>query len=137
MPAINRDATTHTAAQTFAGGVAHSAGSFSQETVVTGITAAGTTVADATALTGGVNVVTTAAASTGVKLPAAANGATIRVQNLGANDLEVYPPDASGVINGAAAGAGITLAAATDVIGTFTKISTNLWMASVAAGPTT
>lgn len=105
--------------------------------VVTGITAAGTTVTDATALTGVHNVVSTVASGTGVKLWAANTGTTITVQNLGANDLEVYPVDGSGTINGAAGGAGITLAAATDVIGVFTKISSTAWTGFVSAGVAT
>lgn len=105
--------------------------------VVTGITAAGTTVSDATALTGVHNIVSTAAAGTGVKLWAATVGTTITVQNLGANDLEVYPPDGSSSINGAAGGAGITLAAATDVIGVFTKVTATVWTGFVSAGVAT
>ena len=64
-------------------------------------------------------------------------GAEIIVQNLGANNLEVYPPNGSGTINGAAAGGAITLAAATDDVGRFIKTGTNSWIATVSAGPAT
>ena len=60
--------------------------------VVTGISAAGTTNADATVLSASTNVVSTAAASTGVKLPPVERGAVIEVFNQGANAVLVYPP---------------------------------------------
>lgn len=105
--------------------------------VVTGITAAGTTVADATQLTGMFNNVTTVGANTGVKLWNAGIGTTVRVINNGANDLEVYPQDGSGTINAAGAGNGITLAAATDVMGVFTKVTSTAWYGYVVACPAT
>ncbi len=129
--------TKHYDEQQFLGGVTQASGSFSQESVATGIAAAGTTIADATQLSAAINEVTTAAAGSGVKLPVAAVGATIVVQNLGANDLEVYPPNGSGVINGAAAGGSITLTAAADQVGVFHKTATNKWIGYVVAGPAT
>jgi len=72
------------------------------------ITAAGTTVADATALTAFVNNVTTVAASTGVKLPDAPIGTAIYIANQGANTLKVYPVNSSGTLNGGTAGAGVS-----------------------------
>lgn len=107
------------------------------QNVNTAITAAGTSVTDATQLTGIYNIVSTVASSTGVKLWAGVVGHQIWVQNRGANNLELYPPDASGAINGASAGAGITLAAATDDIAACTYIDTNVWMCTVDAGPAT
>jgi hypothetical protein len=129
--------TKHKDEHQFLGGITQGSGSYSQESVATGISAAGTTIADATQLAAAMNEVTTVASGTGVKLPVAAVGATIVVQNLGANNLEVYPPNGSGVINGAAAGGAITLAAATDDIGVFRKTATNKWSATVSAGPAT
>lgn len=106
--------------------------------VATTATAAGTTVADATALTAAVTKVTTAAASTGVKLPSDTPvGGYCFVQNGGANDLEVYPPDSSSTINAAAAGAGLTLAAATDVALFAVRISATAWLGFVVACPAT
>ncbi len=66
--------------------------------VTAGITAAGTTNADATQLSSAINNVTTTAASTGVKLFTAEAGASVVVSNQGANALLVYPA-ASGQIN--------------------------------------
>lgn len=70
-----------------------------------GISAAGTNQATATALgTTTYQRVTTAAASTGVKLPAAVAGMRIVVFNKGANTLAVYPAT-GGIINDGAANA--------------------------------
>lgn len=66
--------------------------------VATGLTATGTTNADALALSAVINNVTTTAASTGVKLPPFESGSAVFVANQGANALLVYPP-ASGQIN--------------------------------------
>lgn len=76
------------------------------------LTATGTTIADALALTAFVNLVGTTAASTGVKLPDAPIGSLIVVQNNGANALNLFPPTATGTLNGGSAGAAVTIAAA-------------------------
>ena len=84
------------------------------ELAVTGIVAAGSTLATATPLTGRTNVVGTAAASTGVSLPAGAPvGDIVFVSNGGANALSVYPASAAGTINGGTAGAAVSLAVTT------------------------
>ncbi len=59
--------------------------------VVDTITAAGTTHADATGLSAAINRVTTAAASTGVRLMAPEAGSAVVVINSGANAVLVYP----------------------------------------------
>jgi hypothetical protein len=59
--------------------------------VVDTITAAGTTNADATGLSAAINRVTTAAASTGVRLMAPEAGSAVVVINSGANAVLVYP----------------------------------------------
>ena len=58
----------------------------------TAISAAGTTQATATTLTGGVNMIGTAAAGSGVILPQGQPGDLITVYNGGANAVYVYPP---------------------------------------------
>jgi hypothetical protein len=69
------------------------------------VSAAGSTQADATALTVDYNVVTTVAASTGVKLPTGTAGRRIVIVNKGANTLKIYPVTSSyiddGLINAA------------------------------------
>lgn len=76
------------------------------------LTATGSTIADALALTNFVNLVGTVAVSTGVKLPDAPIGSIVFVQNNGANALNLYPVDTSGTINNGTAGAAVTIAAA-------------------------
>lgn len=73
---------------------------------VTGITAAGTTNADATRLSGAINEVTTAAASTGVLLPPIESGASVLVMNSGANAVLVYPGTTGAQINALTATSG-------------------------------
>lgn len=72
------------------------------------LTAAGTTNANALALSNEINVVTTTAASTGVLLPRIETGASVFVSNLGAADLLVYP------------GTGVQINALTATTGGFT-----------------
>lgn len=77
-----------------------------------GATAAGTDQGTALAITTGVDrvVVTTAAASTGVRLPATRfKGDTITVTNRGANAITVYPATGD-TIDGGSANAGAPLA---------------------------
>ena len=59
--------------------------------VATGISAAGTVQANATALTKGFNVVSTVSVGQGVALPTAVAGMTVNVVNTSANSLLVYP----------------------------------------------
>ena len=86
---------------------------FIQQTVATGLTAAGTNQATALALTKGINVISTAAASTGVSLPAAATvgiGGSVMIFNDGASAIKVY--SAVGIldtIDGTAGATGVTL----------------------------
>jgi len=65
------------------------------------LTATGSSATDALQLSAVVSRVSTAAASTGVKLPAPEAGAMMFVRNDGANTLTVYPPTGS-TINGSA-----------------------------------
>jgi hypothetical protein len=72
------------------------------------LTAAGTTQANALALSCANNIVTTAAASTGVRLPTTSPGDSVLVANLGANALLVYPV-VGGSIQGAAVNVGFSV----------------------------
>lgn len=99
------------------------------------LTAAGSAIGDALLLTATVNNVTTAAASTGVKLNANTPiGATVVVRNGGANDLKLYPSSATDQINGTTAGSAITLTTLNKQIATCTRVSSTLWVATVATG---
>lgn len=74
------------------------------------ITATGTTQADAFPLTEVYSIVTTAAASTGVRLMEPEPSAEVFVRNLGANTLNVYPPVGDN-FNGGTTNAAVTIAA--------------------------
>jgi hypothetical protein len=74
------------------------------------VSAAGANQGAATALTVDYNVVTTVAASTGVKLPTATAGRRIVIVNKGANTLSIYPATGA-AIDALAANAAIQVAA--------------------------
>jgi hypothetical protein len=78
--------------------------------VANSLTAAGSTQGTALKLAVANNIVTTAAASTGVQLPAMGQGDSVFVANLGANAVLVYPVT-GGIINALAANAGFSVAA--------------------------
>jgi acetolactate synthase regulatory subunit len=73
------------------------------------VSAAGSTQGTATALTVDYNVVTTVAASTGVKLPTATAGRRIVIVNKGASTLTIYPAT-SAYIDAGLINAGISVA---------------------------
>jgi len=95
------------------------------------LTATGTTIADALALTSFVNLVGTAGVGTGVKLPDAPVGSIVVVQNNGANALNVWPHATTGTLNGGTAGAAVTCAAAAGNI--CVRRSTTDWLVYVVA----
>ena len=95
----------------------------------TGITAAGTVITDATDLAHEVNIISTAAASTGVQLPNFPIGSMVYVRNSGANTVNVFPASSTQTINGGSAGAAVTLATTKNAIG-FRETATNwVWTA--------
>ncbi len=94
------------------------------------ISAAGTTQGTATALTASDNVVTTAAASSGVILPNSEIGDEYNILNLGANAVTVYPPT-SGQVNALSANTGFQLATNTAV--KVKKFTATRWMAFLSA----
>jgi hypothetical protein len=73
-----------------------------------GLTAVGTNRATSLALTKQFNLITSAAASTGVTLPAAANGLVVMIEHAGANAITVYAAG-SDTIDGVAAATGVPL----------------------------
>lgn len=84
-----------------------------QSSTATGLTAAGTTQATALGLAKVINVITTAAASTGVCLPSAAAvgiGGYVVIFNAGASPIKVYGAvGSSDTIDGTAGATGVTL----------------------------
>ena len=95
------------------------------------VSAAGTAITDATDLRASINVVTTAAASSGVQLPNGEVGDEVEILNLGANALTVYPDTASNSINALSAGSGFTLATNTAV--KLRKYTTTRWIGYLSA----
>lgn len=84
---------------------------FVNQSVASGLTAIGTNRATSLALTSAINVIGTAAASTGVTLPAASAvgvGGMVSIFNDGANAIKVYGAG-SDTIDGVAAATGVTL----------------------------
>lgn len=79
-----------------------------------GVVAAGSTQGTATPVSGDITVVATVAASTGVIIPPAENGAEMLIFNAGANALSVYPAT-GGAISGGATNAAFSLPAGKSV----------------------
>ena len=95
------------------------------------ISAAGTTITTATDLTASINVVTTAAASSGVQLPNGEIGDEVEILNLGSNSVTVYPDTASNRINALSAGSGFALAINTAV--KLRKYTSSRWIGYLSA----
>ena len=95
------------------------------------ITAAGTVITDATDLTASINVVTTAAASTGVQLQNCEIGDSVEILNLGANAVTIYPDSSSNRINALSAGGGFLLATNTAVV--LRKFTSSRWIGFLSA----
>ena len=99
--------------------------------VQSAVSAAGTSISDATALTASINVVTTAAASSGVQIQSAQIGDGVETLNLGANAVTVYPDSSSNRINALSAGSGFLLATNTSVW--LRKWTSSRWTAYLSA----
>lgn len=100
-----------TGAQTLTGATTASGGVIAtglRVDAATTLTAVGTDRATSLALTASVNNITSAAAGTGVTLPACAAGKIVVVNNLGANAIKVYGAGAD-TVDGAAAATGTDL----------------------------
>ena len=98
------------------------------------VAAAGTDLATATGLTGGINVVTSATGTTadGIRLPADFPlGVPLYVVNATAVALDVFPATSTGTINGGSAGAAKALAA--NLSGTYIQYASGAWGAVLSA----
>jgi len=95
------------------------------------VSAAGTTISDATDLASSINVITTAAASSGVQLPSAEIGDEVEILNIGANSVTVYPDATANRINNLSAGSGFTLAINTAV--RLRKFTSTRWVGYLSA----
>jgi len=110
---------------------AETVGASPSQSVSTGLTATGTTIADGLALVSLINVVATTAASTGVLLPDVDIGVEVIIQNNGANALNLFPNASTVAINGGTLGAAVTIAAAAG--NRAIRLSATDWLVSVFA----
>ena len=99
--------------------------------VSSAVSAAGTTLATATALDATHNRVTTVADGSGVRLFNGEIGDLMEVYNGGANQLLVYPHAAAGTINQLSAGTGMVLAQYTCC--TYRRATSTAWIAHMSA----
>lgn len=96
------------------------------------VAAAGTTIADATELKAGHNIVTTVAAGSGVRPVNSEISDEMFVYNAtGTEALTIYPPTSSGTINQLTAGTGMLLAPYTGV--KLKKATATAWTAFLSA----
>lgn len=97
------------ATEMMTGGLSAGAAKAINGLVNSAVSAAGSTISDATALKASHNVVTTVAASTGVQLPNSEIGDELFIYNAtGTNALTIYPPSGS-TINQLSASVGMLL----------------------------
>lgn len=101
-----------------------STGRLAFKSIAIGISAAGSTQGTATALTKTLNVVSTVAASQGVKLPSPEAGEFVLVANQGANALSVYPDTGHSINN---LSANVALSVSTDTRRLFFATASNKW----------
>lgn len=95
------------------------------------VSAAGTTISDATQLDKTVNFLSTVASGTGVKLFNGDIGDDVYVYNGGANTATVYPHSSAGIINQLSAGAGVSLAQYTTAY--FRRVTSTRWIVMMSA----
>jgi hypothetical protein len=94
------------------------------------LSAAGSTIADATDLTKVVTNVSTVGSGQGVQLPDWSIGSLVILRNSGANALTVYPSGTGVKINGGSDGAGVTVAATE--VAFLIRVSATNWIGGVA-----
>ena len=113
------------------GGISSGAAKAINGGVSSTVTAAGTVITDAFDLTTSLNIITTAAAGSGVQLPYAEIGDSVEILNVGANPVKVYPDASANQINQIAAAGPFTLATNTSVV--VRKLTTTRWVAYLSA----
>lgn len=118
------------AKQMMGGGLSAGTAKAINGSVAPALTATGTNQATALELNAAFNLLTTVAASTGVKLPSCEVGDTVEVYNAGANTLTIYP-DSSSNINSLSANTGISLATATAI--KFRRVTSTRWIGYLSA----
>ena len=99
--------------------------------IASAVSAAGTTITDATDLLADINFVSTVASGAGVQLSHGEAGDSQIVYNAGANALKVYPSNSSASINTLSAGVAHNLPINT--MCTYYKVSSTQWIANLSA----
>ena len=99
--------------------------------IATGLTAAGTTIADALALTADTNVIGTCASGAGVKVASAEIGDSQEIYNGGANSCKVYPDTTSVQFN--ALGNGNAFLLGTNTTCYCRRITSTRWIVNLSA----
>ena len=99
--------------------------------IATGLTATGTTIADALALQADTAVLGTVGAGTGVSVPSAEVGDSVEIYNGGANALKVYPDSTSVQFN--ALGNGNAFQLATNTTCYCRRITSTRWIVNLSA----
>ena len=95
------------------------------------VSAAGTTISDATQLDSTTSFLSTVASGAGVKLFNGEIGDTMTVYNGGANQCLVYPHSSSGILNQLSAGTGMVLPQYSSC--GFTRVTSTRWIVNLSA----
>lgn len=95
------------------------------------ISAAGSTISDATQLTASQNLLSTVSSGQGVLLPNGMVNDQVEIYNGGSNAVKVYPPNSTQNINQLSAGTAITLNVNTAAY--FRKVTTTQWIVVMSA----
>ena len=120
-----------TAVELMKGGLSAGAAKAVGGEFATAVSAAGTTLSDATALVASNSNVTTVGAASGVRLPNTEIGDEYFIYNGTTTELTVYPPTSSGSINQIPAGTGMKLAGYTAV--RLKKFTATVWQGWLSA----
>lgn len=112
------------------GGVSPNSARAYQGQVQTGISAAGTTISDATALKQSISMLSTVAANAGVQIADGDIGDSCEIFNGGANPCKVYPPTGDS-FNSLSVNASFSLG--TNTMCYCRKISASQWIVNLSA----
>ena len=95
------------------------------------LTATGTVITDALALSADTNLISTTASGTGVKVPSCEVGDSVEIYNGGANTLKVYPDTTSVQFN--ALGNGNSFSLGTNTMCYCRRVTSTRWIVHLSA----
>ncbi len=99
--------------------------------IATGLTAAGTTIADALDLFADTNLIATCGSGAGVQVPSCEVGDSVEIYNGGANTCKVYPDTSSVQFNSLTAGVAFSLA--TNTMCYCRRVTSTRWIVNLSA----